>query len=247
MKLSLITATFNNHETIRRCLDSVSAQTYKDIEHIIVDGQSTDGTLDLISEYRNKDARVISEQDSGVYDALNKGISLSSGDIIGFLHSDDYFSHSEVLTNIVQCFSSEKVDGVYGDIRYVNGRGDVFRYWKSGDYNPKLIRKGWMPPHTSLFLRNTVYQSSGLFDLEFKISADYDLVLRMLYRDKISLYYLPDVLIEMQTGGMSNRSIKNIIQKSSEDLRALRKNKLSFPLLILLNKNLSKLPQLFRR
>ena len=247
IKVSIITVVWNNKETIRDAINSVLDQTYKNIEYIVIDGASTDGTFEIIQNYSDKVAKIVSESDNGIYDGLNKGISLATGDVIAFLHSDDVYANETVISDIVNCFDNN-TQGVYGDLVYTDkiDVNKVFRYWKSCDFSPSLLSKGWMPPHPTLFLRREVYQKYGTFDTSFKIASDYDFMLRIL-KDNIVVKYLPQVVYKMRVGGESNRSIKNILNKSKEDLRAMRKNEINNPFFALFYKNVSKIIQLVRR
>jgi glycosyltransferase len=248
MKISVITAVYNNKETIRDALNSVLEQTYKDIEYIVIDGASTDGTLEIIKEYEDKIDTVVSEKDSGIYDALNKGISNATGDIICFLHSDDIYADKDVLSKVNNVFEKEQVDSIYGDLVYVKKENinKVVRYWKSGEFKQKKLQNGWMPPHPTFFVKREVYEKYGSFDTSFKIAADYDTVLRFLGVEKITTTYLPEVLIKMRLGGASNRSLENLKKKTKEDIKALKKNKIGGYRTILM-KNISKLPQFLKK
>ena len=246
MKLSIITATYNSEASIVDCLESISAQTFNAIEHIVVDGASTDRTLDRVKEI-SPGSIIISEPDNGIYDALNKGISLARGDVIGLLHGDDRFSSAHVVEKIMLAMENEQFDGIYGDLKYIRENGAVQRFWKAGEFHPGLIRKGWMPPHPTLFLRKSVYDRLGPFDISFRIAADYDFILRLFTDSQFKIGYLPISFTDMKIGGVSNRNLKNILQKSREDLRALRKNHVPSPIMALLNKNISKIPQFFKR
>jgi len=248
MKLTIITATFNSAYGINKCMDSILHQDYKNIEYIIIDGQSKDLTLEIISEKQktHPSIKLISESDQGIYDALNKGLSAASGDIIGFVHSDDFLESDNIIGDIVSMIKSENLDGVYGDLQYVdkNNTKIVIRNWKSSEFNKSLLKKGWMPPHPTLFLKKEVYENHGLFDLSYKISADYDFILRVFNDSELKFGYLPKVITIMRVGGASNRSLKNIIRKTKEDYRAIRRNNIgNFTTLI--TKNTSKLKQFF--
>jgi glycosyltransferase len=223
------------------------SQDYPDIEHIFVDGVSSDDTLNLISALAIENKQVVSEKDAGIYDALNKGIDLASGDIIAFLHSDDTFASSDTLSKVVACFVRERCSVVYGDLVYVsqNDPAKVVRYWKSRKYDRSLLTRGWMPAHPAFFMKKEAYEKLGKFDTSYKISGDYDALLRYLLSDEISTYYLPEVISKMRVGGVSNRSLANIVQKMKEDYRAMKNHGLP-PLYCLLGKNLSKLQQFFR-
>jgi len=244
MKVSIITATYNSSATIIDTLKSLEAQTYLDIEYIIVDGASKDNTLDIIKANSSRVSKVICEPDKGIYDALNKGIKAAKGDIVGFLHSDDLFASNEAIEDIVNEFVISGSDAVYGDLEYVS-KDDIFkvvRLWKSGEYSKTKLKNGWMPPHPTFYMKRELYLKHGLFDLSFSIAADYDSLLRYLWVNSVEMSYLSKVLIKMRVGGVSNRSFKNIILKTKEDIRALNNN--HAPVLrAIVWKNLSKIPQ----
>lgn len=244
MKLSVITATYNSEKTIVDTLNSMNEQEYQDIEHIIIDGGSTDSTLNLIKQYGHKVSVVVSEPDNGIYDALNKGISLATGDIIGFLHSDDTFFDHLVLSDIASKFYLGSFDAIYGDLNYIdrNDPNKIIRKWLSGEYAYKKLSKGWMPPHPTFYMRKAVYDRLGGFNTSLRISADYDSMLRYFCQGKIDVGYIPRVLLNMKVGGESNRSISNMIKKSKEDLLVIKHHKVG-GLITLLNKNLTKIPQ----
>jgi len=248
MKISIITSVYNNKETIAEAIESVLSQTYDNIEYIVVDGASTDGTVDVIKQYGEKISTFVSEPDKGIYDGLNKGISLTTGDVIGFLHSDDLFEDEHVVRKIAEAFANNSVESIYGDLTYVKKEdtSKVVRFWKSGAYSLAKLKKGWMPPHPTFYLKREVYEKYGGFDTSFKIAADYDSILRFLGREQISTHYIPEVLVKMRVGGESNKSIKNLIQKSREDLRAMKNNGVGH-LGSLFVKNVSKVPQFFKR
>lgn|ERR1035437_1586447 len=247
MKISIITAVFNNREFIEDAIKSVLSQTYSNKELIIIDGGSTDGTLEVIDRYRDNINNLVSSPDRGMYDALNKGIQLATGDIIGLLHSDDLYENSNILTKVCTLFEKSQPDAVYGDLIYSdkNDINKVIRYWKAGEFTLPKINQGWMPPHPTLFVRRDVYRQLGGYNSNFKIASDYDLILRFFHKHRISVAYLPEVLIRMRVGGKSNRSIKNIIRKSWEDYKALNINEIKNPVFTLVLKNLTKLPQFF--
>lgn len=218
-----------------------------DIEYIVVDGASSDGTVDIICSYGDRITRFVSEPDRSIYDGLNKGVSLATGDVIAFLHSDDLYADIDVIAKVAAAFDLSGADAVYGDLIYTpkNDTNKVLRYWKSKPFDPKLLSQGWMPAHPTLFLKRSVYERYGEFDLGFKIAADYDFMLRVLSKG-IKTHYLPIVMYKMRVGGESNKSIKNIILKSKEDLRALKKNEIG-GVGSLLIKNLSKIKQFIRK
>jgi len=243
MKISIITVVRNNKKFIESCIRSVIDQTYRDIEYIIVDGASTDGTLGIIDKYRDKISKIISEPDKGHIYAMNKGIGLSSGDVIGFLHSDDFYANDKAIEKIAGAFTENNVDSVYADLIYVRKTDPeaVLRRWHGGGYDPRKIRWGWMPPHPTFFVKKKIYETCGAFDTGFKISTDYENILRLLYKHKISAYYLGEVIVKMRFGGVSNKSLQNILIKSAEDYKACRMYGLGIPTLIM--KNMRKLPQ----
>ena len=250
MKISLITATYNSAQELETCMASVTIQDYKNIEHIVVDGASTDNTVPLIKKHQQVHANIrwISEPDQGIYYALNKGVAMATGDVIGFVHSDDLLANPKILSHIMEIFKNKAVDGVYGDLLYVNKSNmeKIVRVWKSCAFNIKLLQQGWMPAHPTLFLKKEVYQKHGAFDLSYKIAADYDFMLRILKDNTYNFGYLPEVVTKMRVGGASNRSVKNILQKSKEDYKAMKSNGLHFPLWVLLSKNISKIPQFIK-
>lgn len=248
MKISVITATYNSEKNITECLHSVAIQTYKNIEHIIIDGGSTDRTLEIIKSAHSV-AKYISEPDNGIYDALNKGISLTTGDVIGFLHSDDSIGSPGIIQKIAELFSQKNIQGVYGDLVFVHSENPdkIVRTWESKRFDRKNIKYGWMPPHPTLYLRKEIYQKHGPFDTSFKIAGDYNFMVSVMKDKEINLAYLPEIITKMRMGGASTGSVKGILTKSKEDIRALKNNGFKFPYLILAAKNLRKLPQLFKR
>ena len=243
MKFSIITVVYNNVRCIGGCIKSVLSQSYKDIEYIIVDGSSTDGTMDVVNRYGNEIDMAVSEKDEGNIYAMNKGLNLATGDVVGFLHSDDYYTHDKVIESVAGVFKSEGCDSVYGDLVYVKGddTGRAIRHWRSGEYDVKRIRAGWMPPHPAFFVKRNAYDRFGKFDTSLRISSDYELILRFLYKNGISAAYLPGVLVEMRWGGVSNRSLKNIVKKTAEDYRACRMHGLGMGTVFM--KNITKIPQ----
>ena len=219
MKISIITITLNSSMTIEDTIRSVFQQRYSNYEHIIIDGQSTDDTLDKIKNMKTKHIRIYSDIDSGIYDAFNKGLAYATGDVVGFLNSDDTFADSEVLSNIALQFEKCNCDALYGDLIYLSKarNNKVLRYWKSGHVTPKSIRRGWMPPHPTFYFKTDLYNKYGGFNTHFQISGDYEHMLRYLLKYKISVSYIPKVLVKMKLGGKSNGSIKNLILKTNED------------------------------
>lgn len=247
LTISVITAVFNRADTVGQALASVRAQTWSHVEHIIIDGASTDGTMAFLETQRDRLAVLISERDGGIYDALNKGLALATGDVVGLMHSDDFYADDRVLERVALAFANPAVDAVFGDLDYVaqENTSRVIRRWRSGEYRPARLAWGWMPPHPTLYLRRSVIEQWGGFDTSFRIAADYDAVLRYLWQGNINVAYIPEVLVKMRVGGESNRSLSRILRKSREDYRALRKNRAG-GFSTLLWKNLSKLPQFLK-
>tara|TARA_R110002012_G_scaffold295203_1_gene491644 strand:- start:67 stop:813 length:747 start_codon:yes stop_codon:yes gene_type:complete len=248
MKISVITATWNSENTILDTIKSLRGQSYSNIEYIVIDGGSTDNTMKIIEQNKDIVDYAISERDAGIYDALNKGIAASSGDVLGFLHSDDIFAHRDVLRSVATAFSENKSDSVYGDLNYVakNDTSRIVRKWRSGAFSRENMGNGWMPPHPTFYMKRALYKEHGFFDLNFKIAADYDSILRYLWKHRVTTAYIPEVLINMRVGGESNRSLKNIINKTREDVQAMKLNDLPIVRAIL-GKNFSKIPQFFVR
>lgn len=243
-KISLITAVYNNRSTIADTLESVFCQTFQNVELIVIDGGSTDGTVEVLHRYSDRISVLVSEPDQGIYDALNKGIRHSSGNVVGFLHSDDLFADSHVLNQIVSGFSNQDVGAIYGDLQYVrkNDISRVIRYWKAGEFKQHKLAYGWMPPHPTLYVRRSLYEKVGGFDTKFRIAADYDFILRLFLLPDLNPMYIPKVLVKMRVGGASNRSLSNVLRKSYEDLEALRMNRVG-GVGALFWKNVSKLGQ----
>lgn len=247
VKISIVTATYNCASTIEDCLRSVAGQQHDEIEHVVIDGASSDQTLPLLRQHAGQIDCLVSEADGGIYDALNKGVALTTGEVVGFLHADDLYAHPRVLSAIADAFRDPEVDAVYGDLTYVQkaDTARVVRYWRSAPFSRTRLAQGWMPPHPTLYLRRRIYEEYGKFDLSYRIAADYDFMLRVLSRIEGRVVYLPEVLVNMRVGGESNRSLRNIFRKSTEDLRALRSNRIGgFGALVL--KNTSKLRQFLR-
>lgn len=248
MKVSIITATYNSAKYIASSLNSIFNQDYKDIECIIIDGDSKDQTKSIIKTYQRKNLNItlVSEADNGIYDALNKGIKLATGDLIGFVHSDDNLASPHIISELVLAIKEKQAFGVYGDLQYVSqlDTSKLIRDWKSCVFSKSLLKKGWMPPHPTLFLKKEVYQKHGNFNQNYKISADYDFMLRVLKDKTLRFVYLPKVIIKMRVGGASNKNLKNIIQKTKEDYKAITSNKIGNWVTLFL-KNYSKFKQFF--
>lgn len=281
MKISIITVTLNNKAGLIRAIESVRSQTYRNVEHIIVDGGSTDGTIETIKNLQLTiyNLQFLSEADTGIYDAINKGIKLATGDVIGLLHSDDFYADEKVLERYAEVFEltaegkkQSAIEVVYSDLVYVKNKSKVkgqksrdytnfqstdhliLRYWKTQkeEFTKKTqrhraLKRGWMPPHPTLFLRREVFEKYGMYRTDMKIAADYEMILRLFYKHKITAHYLPLTTYCMTIGGASNKSLKNIFQKSKEDYRAMKINGINLPLFTLMYKNFRKLPQFVTR
>jgi glycosyltransferase involved in cell wall biosynthesis len=225
LKISIITVSYNCALVVGDCLASVAAQSYPRVEHVVIDGASTDGTLALLQAHYKQLAVLVSEPDSGIYDAMNKGIDLAGGDVIGFLNSDDLYANVGVLARVASAFDEEpQLEACYADLVYTN-RIDTsrsVRYWKSGYFLPGSFSNGWCPPHPAFFVRRSVYERLGGFDLSYRLAADFELMLRFLEINKIRARYVPEVWVKMRAGGVTNNSIKNIVVQNQEILRALR-------------------------
>lgn len=225
MKISVITVTYNSAATLADTLDSVLAQDYPEVEHVLVDGASKDSTVEIIRRYPHVQ-NWISEPDKGLYDAINKGIRMATGDIIGILNSDDFFPRKDILSTIAQQFEQQAVDAVYGDIAFVHP-GDlerVVRHYSAKRFHPGRFAYGFMPPHPSFYVRRERYQQLGVYQTDYKIAADYELLMRFLYRNKIPAAYIPEVLVYMRTGGVSNENLMSRVKLNQEIIRACKEN-----------------------
>lgn len=245
MKVSIITATFNSEKSIQRTIDSVASQDYTQIEHIIIDGGSTDNTIDIIKRNNERISNFVSEKDNGIYHALNKGIKMATGDVIGFLNSDDVYTNNHIISRIVNCFKVKRTDLVYGNLVYQSKNEEnkkTVRYWKSNVYNPGCLSYGWMPPHPTLYCKREVYEQWGLYNENFKISSDYEFILRIFKQPTVSKAFLPTIMVKMDVGGVSNNSLKNIILKTKEDYKAIKINNIG-GISTVLFKNLRKIGQ----
>lgn len=247
MKVSIITITYNSAVTLKETIESVVNQTYSDIEYIVVDGLSQDNTLSIVNNYKDKISKVVSEKDKGLYDALNKGINLATGDLVGILHSDDFYTHPQVIEHVVKALQEDNADAVYADLYYVdrNDTSKIFRKWKSGHYKHGMFYKGWMPPHPTFFAKKSCYQKFGMFNLNFKSAADYELLLRLIHKHQIKLAYLPEFIIKMRVGGKSNQSFSNRLKANQEDRKAWKVNDLKPKFYTLYVKPLRKIVQFF--
>ncbi|MBO1883930.1 glycosyltransferase [Capnocytophaga sp. Marseille-Q4570] len=249
MKVSIVTPTYNSAKTIVDTILSVNKQDYANIEHIIIDGGSKDNTLELIRNTPNRVKKIISEPDKGIYDAMNKGVALATGDIVGILNSDDFYNSNDVIAKVVKTFQEGEYEGVYGDLEYVDARNTnrVLRYWESKAYKEGLFKKGWHPAHPTFFVKKEVYDKYGNFNLKYKIGADYEIMLRFIEKNRIKVAYIPETLVKMRVGGASNQSIKNIIKANIECYNAWKDNGLSILPFVFILKPLSKTLQYLRK
>lgn len=231
MKISIITVSYNSYGVIKKCLDSVKAQKNVDKEHLVIDGASTDKTLSLLKSNRKQLKALISEPDKGIYDAMNKGIKIASGDIIGFLNSDDFYASNNILSKVKKIFyDNPTLDACYSDLIYTSQLdcSKNIRYWKSSKFKPGLFSKGWCPPHPTFFARRSVYERFGNFNLNYHIASDVELMMRLFEVHKINACYIPEVWIKMRMGGTTNKNFNNILAQNKEVLLALKSHNLSF-------------------
>lgn len=244
MKVSLITVCYNSVKTIGHTIETVLSQDYGNIEYVIKDGGSSDGTLELLSKFGDK-IKVVSKPDKGIYDAMNQGLELVTGDVIGIINSDDFFPDNKVISRVVAEFEKSNAGAVYGDLEYVEAEdtSKITRKWQAKAYDKSKFLKGWMPPHPTFFLRKEFYEKFGLFKPEFKSAGDYELMLRMLYKEGVEASYVPHVQMKMRAGGVSNVSLKNRIRANKEDRRAWKINGIKPKWYTLWQKPLSKVFQ----
>ena len=246
-KISIITVAFNSVKTIQDTIESILLQDYKNIEYIIIDAGSSDGTIEIIKSFGDKISYFISESDHGIYDGMNKGIKAASGDLIGILNSDDFYPNNFILSNVAKTFVNNQCDAVYGDLVYVRdyNKNKIVRYWQAGDYSALKIKNGWMLPHPTFFVKKSIYDRFGLYNTELKSAADYEMILKLLYKQNISVKYIPMILVNMRMGGASNSSLINRIKANKEDGLAWTKNQLNKPMFIRIKKPLQKVRQFF--
>jgi glycosyltransferase involved in cell wall biosynthesis len=243
IKISLITVTYNGAHTLQRCIESVVNQTYGNVEYIIIDGNSSDGTLQIINDNKKHIHIFNSEKDKGIYDALNKGIMMATGDVIGTLNSDDYFADNSVLDKVAQAFDNPDRDLFYADLDYVNEDGSVVRKWRSGEYKESKFNWGWMPPHPTFYVRKDAFKKYGLYDQSYGTAADYELMLRFMYLRMVNVFYLNEVIVKMSMGGVSNRNYINRVKAWTGDFKAMRSNHIPVPLVGVVFKPIRKIFQ----
>lgn len=248
-RISIITATFNSSFSIRDCVRSINDQTYQNIEHIIIDGASHDNTLEIIKSMPNRVSKIISEPDNGIYDAMNKGLKLATGEIVGILNSDDLYVDNELLSRVVDEFDICNCDSLYGDLFYVqrDNTDIVVRTWETRQFVPGSFCKGWHPPHPTLFLRKEIYDKYGFFDIHFKLAADFEFMLRLFEKYRISSIYIPKPMIRMRMGGATSKNLRNIFNQNIECYIAFKKNNLRVSLLYPLYRLIPKLLQFIKK
>lgn len=248
MKVTVITVSFNSARTIADTLASVAVQTYPDLEHLVIDGASSDNTVEIVKGLGTRVARLVSEPDRGIYDAMNKGLRLATGEFVGFLNADDVLADQDAIARLAAAADRTGADAIFSDLVYVRPHdlNAVVRYWACGEFSRRRLHLGWMPPHPTFYMRRTTLAKVGEFDTGLQVAADYDFMLRALSRADITTAHVPVVMVRMRTGGVSNRSLAMLWRKSSEDLLALRRSGVGgWPTLVC--KNLRKLPQFFQR
>lgn len=247
MRISIVTPVYNAAATVSDTLVSVQKQGFGDVEHIVIDGGSTDGTLEVLEAHGS--LRVLSEPDDGLYDAMNKGIALATGDVIGILNADDLYAHDKVLEHVAEAIGGHDVQSCYADLVYVD-RDDtekVFRYWTSNTFVPGSFRKGWLPAHPTFFVKREVYERCGLFDLEYRIQSDFELTMRFLEINRISSHYVPEIWVRMRMGGHTNKSLVNILKGNLESYRACKKHGMGVGPMFFVTKIAQRVPQFFRK
>lgn len=246
IKISIITVCYNSGKTIKETLQSVKAQRYPHVEYIIIDGGSKDNTLHIIESFRSCVHQLISEPDRGIYDAMNKGIALATGDVIGLLNADDLYAHDNVLSQVADAFQDPMLDACYSDLIYFASQSPdkILRYWQGSTFRPGLFAKGWCPAHPTFFVRRSVYDNFGVFDIGYKGGNDVELMMRFLEKHRIRSRYLPQVMVKMRAGGVSNNSIKGIIEQNRQILMAAKKLGIAIsPWLFIFHKIVSRLTQ----
>lgn len=243
VKITIITVCYNAGATLARCMESVISQDYPHIEYLIIDGGSIDDSLTIASRYKDKVARLISEPDQGLYDAMNKGLALATGDVIGTLNADDFFIDDTLISAIAQAFNYDGADVVYGNLNFVNREGRIVRRWQSGEYSKGAFNWGWMPPHPTFYARRTLFARLGNYRLDCGTAADYDLMLRFMHNQALRFFYLNRTFLHMLTGGVSNKSWRNRVEALNKDFKSMRRNGIAFPYFTLLLKPLRKVLQ----
>lgn len=249
MKISIITVVYNSEETIEDTILSVYSQSFRNVEHILIDGGSTDKTLSIINKHRDKISTFISEPDHGIYDAMNKGLKLATGDVVGILNSDDIYYDNDVVASVIGCFNTCGTDSVFSDLVYVkkNNTNKVVRYYSGADFTINKFAYGWMPPHPTFFVKRCVYERYGYFKTDYIIASDFELLVRFLAVNKISFIYLPKVSVKMRVGGISTRNFKSNIILNKEIVRACLENGIKTNMVKVISKYALKSLQLIKR
>ena len=245
LKISLITVCYNAESTINSCIQSVIRQNFNNVQYIIIDGGSTDKTINIVNNYKHFISHIVSEPDKGIYDAMNKGIKLATGDVVGMLNADDFFADDTVLNTIAEVFEQYNASIIYADLDYINKNGGVVRKWRSGSYSAKSFNLGWMPPHPTFYCKRDLFEKFGLYSLNYGTAADYELMLRFLYINKLPAYYIRKIIIKMKIGGKSNKNFSSRVKGLFFDLKAMRNNGISIPIITLIVKPLRKIIQYF--
>lgn len=243
LKISVITIVYNAQDTIKRSIESVISQNYNNIEHIIIDGGSTDNSLQIINQYKSHIKVLVSEPDKGIYDAMNKGIRLATGEIVGTLNADDFFADEGVISAVAQAFSGSRAGIVYGDLDYINAAGKIIRKWKSNKCGKNSFDWGFMPPHPTFYCKRDLFEKYGFYSLKYGSAADYELMVRFMHKGYIRSFYLNRVMVKMQVGGVSNSNLMNRVKAWSFDLKAMRENNVFLPVLAIVLKPLRKISQ----
>lgn len=240
MKISIVTVVYNNRKYIADCIRSVTGQTHKNVEYIVVDGGSKDGTVDVIREHEPLISKWSSERDDGIYDAMNKGVSQATGDVVGLLNADDVYYDDRVLATVAEVMRDETVEACYADLTYVDSDdlNKTVRFWRSEPFEAGYFRKGWVPAHPTFFVRRSVYENYGLFDLEYRLAADFELMARFLERHRVRSVYIPRIFVKMRVGGATNKSLSNIVNQNLEIVRACKKNGIDLSLLAFMQNKL---------
>ncbi|MBI2281006.1 MAG: glycosyltransferase [Bacteroidetes bacterium] len=248
MKISIITVCYNSEKHIKTAIESVINQTYKNIEYIVVDGASKDKTIDIVKSYGDRITKFVSEPDKGIYDAMNKGFQMATGNYLAVINSDDFYMSNDAIESVVNELNKKQTDSLFADLIYVeeNNTDKQVRYWKSNEFVKGSFKKGWHPAHPTFFVKNEVYKKYGYFDLSFKLAADFELMLRFLEKHQISSCYLPKPIIKMRLGGATNKNFKNIYNQNIECYRAFKVNQLPVSILYPLYRLLPKLIQFLK-
>ncbi len=248
MKVSIITVCFNSAGTVEDTIRSVCEQEYEPVEHVIVDGGSTDGTVEIVKRHNGRIKKFISEPDEGIYDAMNKGLHLAQGEVIAFLNADDVYAAPTVVPDVVAALHADHTDGVYGDLVYVGRRNTnrIVRYWRAGEYQPRAFHSGWVPPHPTFFCRRALYHEFGGFNPRYRIAGDFELMLRLIEKYRIHVQYIPKPFVRMRAGGRAN-TLRGIIQGNREIIQAFHRNDMAFPPAFFVTKFFRKARQFVRR